>query len=240
MQLKFFAIKQFPLDIFAIPNSPVAIKRRLIFNGLRILKPIFLSHILLLDAQGRSKPRRTNSSATGWSGSAITRKRTSRSCWLAKRGSSWATTYFSELYELRSTPAGMQQVCYFRVTGRWLVQVVRQVSGSGGGSPAPAPRMLCLHDDDLGSVVAVSSDGGAALGAFSYEPFGTRSVSWKAPGSSPTLNTVTKGFTGHEHDDEFGLINMRGRIFDPTIRRFITPDPFVSIPFSSQSYNPCS
>ena len=34
-----------------------------------------------------------------------------------------------------------------------------------------------------------------------------------------------QGYTGHEHDDEFGLINMKGRIYDPEARRFLTPDP---------------
>jgi hypothetical protein len=26
---------------------------------------------------------------------------------------------------------------------------------------------------------------------------------------------TTRGFTGHEEDDEFGLVNMKGRIMDP-------------------------
>jgi hypothetical protein len=29
------------------------------------------------------------------------------------------------------------------------------------------------------------------------------------------ISNVTRGFTGHEMDDEVGLINMKGRIFDP-------------------------
>src|SRR5690606_34349368 len=39
--------------------------------------------------------------------------------------------------------------------------------------------------------------------------------------------SVTLGLTSHEHDDELGLINMRGRVFDPSIRRFATPDPLL-------------
>ena len=36
------------------------------------------------------------------------------------------------------------------------------------------------------------------------------------------------GFTGHEGDDELGLVNMKGRIYDPKLGRFLTPDPLVS------------
>jgi RHS repeat-associated protein len=48
---------------------------------------------------------------------------------------------------------------------------------------------------------------------------------------------TTRGFTMHEHLDEFKLINMNGRVYDPLVGRFISPDPFVQLPDYSQSYN---
>ncbi|XYH97560.1 RHS repeat-associated core domain-containing protein [Sorangium sp. So ce1128] len=45
------------------------------------------------------------------------------------------------------------------------------------------------------------------------------------------------GLTGHEHDDELGLINLKGRMYDPKLRRVLTPDPVVSAPLFGQSYN---
>jgi len=48
---------------------------------------------------------------------------------------------------------------------------------------------------------------------------------------------VRIGFTGHDEDDELGLVNMRGRLYDPKQRRFISPDPFVSDPLDGQSHN---
>jgi RHS repeat-associated protein len=48
------------------------------------------------------------------------------------------------------------------------------------------------------------------------------------------------GFTGHEGDDDLGLINMRGRIYDPKIGRFLQVDPVVSAPHFGQSWNPYS
>ena len=45
------------------------------------------------------------------------------------------------------------------------------------------------------------------------------------------------GFTGHRHDDELGLIDAKGRVYDPAQKRFLTPDIYVPDPLSSQSYN---
>ncbi len=44
-----------------------------------------------------------------------------------------------------------------------------------------------------------------------------------------------KGFTGHEEEDEFGLINMKGRLFDPKVGRFTTTDPVIANVFDGQS-----
>jgi RHS repeat-associated protein len=45
------------------------------------------------------------------------------------------------------------------------------------------------------------------------------------------LQETTQGFTGHESDDELGLVNLKGRIYDPRIERFLTTDLIISIPF---------
>jgi hypothetical protein len=36
-----------------------------------------------------------------------------------------------------------------------------------------------------------------------------------------------RGFTGHEHYDEFGVINVNARLYDPVIGRFFSPAPQV-------------
>ncbi|NVO09208.1 MAG: RHS repeat-associated core domain-containing protein [Bacteroidales bacterium] len=35
----------------------------------------------------------------------------------------------------------------------------------------------------------------------------------------------------------FGLINMNGRLYDPYLQRFLSPDPFVQSPGNAQNYN---
>ena len=51
-----------------------------------------------------------------------------------------------------------------------------------------------------------------------------------------TFSLFTRGFTGHEHLDAFKIINMNGRLFDPVIARFFSPDPFVQMPDFTQNF----
>jgi RHS repeat-associated protein len=46
-----------------------------------------------------------------------------------------------------------------------------------------------------------------------------------------------RGFTGHEHLDDFGLINMNGRMYDPVLAMFLSPDPFIQSPETAQNFN---
>jgi RHS repeat-associated protein len=80
-----------------------------------------------------------------------------------------------------------------------------------------------------------------ASGWRSYDPFGQRrNPVWgeRPPASFPS--ETTQGFTGHESDDELGLVNMKGRIYDPRIGRFLTTGPIISLPSFGQSWNPYS
>ncbi|MGK3970050.1 RHS repeat-associated core domain-containing protein [Sorangium sp. So ce118] len=63
---------------------------------------------------------------------------------------------------------------------------------------------------------------------------------WGEPAPASFSSETTQGFTGHESDDELGLVNMKGRIYDPRIGRFLTTNPIVSLPFFGQSWNPYS
>ncbi len=64
----------------------------------------------------------------------------------------------------------------------------------------------------------------------SYDAWGRQTV---------TLNTIGlhRGYTGHEMLTEFDIINMNGRLYDPVLGRFLSPDNYVQLPDNSQSFN---
>ncbi|WP_437484568.1 RHS repeat-associated core domain-containing protein [Sorangium sp. So ce1014] len=98
-----------------------------------------------------------------------------------------------------------------------------------------------MHVDHLGSVDALTDEDGDVIERRSYDPFGQRrNPVWGERVPASFSSETTQGFTGHESDDELGLVNMKGRILDPRIGRFLTTDPIVSIPSFGQSWNPYS
>ena len=49
--------------------------------------------------------------------------------------------------------------------------------------------------------------------------------------------STDRGFTGHEHLDELGFVHMNGRIDDPLLGRFLSPDPHIQDEGLLQNYN---
>ena len=49
--------------------------------------------------------------------------------------------------------------------------------------------------------------------------------------------TFDRGFTLHEHYDDFNLINMNGRMYDPVIGRMLSPDIAIQDEYNPQAYN---
>ncbi len=47
---------------------------------------------------------------------------------------------------------------------------------------------------------------------------------------------LTRGYTGHEHIDEFGIINMNARMYDPLLGRMLSPDKYVQDATSIQNF----
>ena len=46
-----------------------------------------------------------------------------------------------------------------------------------------------------------------------------------------------RGFTGHEHLQAFGLINMNGRMYDPVMSSFLSADRYMQDPTTAQGFN---
>ena len=83
-------------------------------------------------------------------------------------------------------------------------------------------RRLCI--------LSVRDENGRKVFDASYDAWGRQTV---------TLNTIGlhRGYTGHEMLSEFDIINMNGRLYDPVLGRFLSPDNYVQASESSQSFN---
>jgi len=100
-----------------------------------------------------------------------------------------------------------------------------------------------LATDHLGSTDAILNATGGVEVYTSFDAFGQRRdpTDWDGPPSSSDLSkiadTTRRGYTGHEHLDNLGLIHMNGRVQDPLVGRFISADPYVQAPYLSQNLN---
>lgn len=145
------------------------------------------------------------------------------------------TLYFGD-YE-RVTHLGAVEHRYSVRSDERVVAVVTRKSQDPMGSPG---TRAFVHVDHLGSTEKVTDAAGTILERRSYDAFGAkRNPDWTST-AAPLASTTTAGYTGHEGDEALGLVNMKGRIYDPRIARFLTTDPLVSHPGFSQSWNPYS
>jgi len=137
-------------------------------------------------------------------------------------GSAWTMT-LGGLYEDRSVGSG-------RVTSRSVYFEGRPVAVIDNASFVTSTRYI--HADRLGSSATITDTwGGMARlsDRVRYDPFGERRNpnALSAPANlNHSLQSAT--FTGHESDDEFALTNMKGRIYDPRVGRFLSPDPVAA------------
>ena len=102
-------------------------------------------------------------------------------------------------------------------------------------------QLYYIHKDNLGSFDKVTDQSGTVVDSYSFDAWGNRrsTTDWTAAETTTATNNhlFTRGFTGHEHLDEFGLINMNGRCYDPLLGRILSPDPELQDPSNIQNYN---
>jgi len=144
------------------------------------------------------------------------------------------TTYIGKHYEKieYSDPPGTSEQRYFINAGDRLVA---QVNINAAGTK----KTYYAHTDMLGSVDVMSDGAGQVTGehAMSFGEFGQAK---DRAGNNPISldqGLSTRGYTGHEMDHEFGLINMNARLYDPTIGRFISADTVIPDTYDPQSLN---
>ncbi len=107
------------------------------------------------------------------------------------------------------------------------------------GTPATT-RYLTL--DHLGSTDRIVDAAGNVIVAESFGSFGNRrKANWTGVPTAAELAKIASvtrdGFTGHEQLDNLDLVHMNGRVYDPRIGRFISADPFVTLPYDGEGLN---
>ena len=95
-----------------------------------------------------------------------------------------------------------------------------------------------FHKDHLGSIATITDAAGAVVERLSYDAWGKRRFpNGQDDPSGSIASQTTRGFTGHEQLSDVGLIHMNGRVYDPMLGRFGTPDPMTEDPYNSQGWN---
>lgn len=140
--------------------------------------------------------------------------------------------------------------CYDYIIGTSVNQTEEDLYLAGGYYDAPI--LLQKYDDGSsyishlvrdyqGSIVSIVDSTGFWHNDYSYDAWGrprnpqTHTV--YNPSALNTYSSAYRGYCGHEHLPQFGLINMNARLYDPALSRFLSPDPYVQMPDNTQSFN---
>jgi RHS repeat-associated protein len=137
--------------------------------------------------------------------------------------------------EIKTTPSGTEFVTYLGGDGYSAPVAYKKTFDSAGNAQE---QMLYLHRDYQGSILAITNDAGAIVEKRQFDAWGA--IIQVQDGNGNVLNGLTildRGYTGHEHLQSVGLINMNGRLYDPKLHRFLQPDNFVQDPSNTQNYN---
>ena len=91
--------------------------------------------------------------------------------------------------------------------------------------------------DHLGAITHLKT--GSTVTEYSFDAWGRRrdKDDWTYTLTSEPVLFADRGFTGHEYLEDFKLYNMNGRLYDPVVGRFLSPDPYVQDPGFTQSLN---
>ena len=134
-----------------------------------------------------------------------------------------SSTYYLGGFELHTRSDGVVEERHYLSTPEGAVGIhTRRSSG--------------VHDtrywfkDHLGSIVAITDAAGSVKARYAYDAWGKRSTTFGGEGEE-------RGFTGHEHLIEAGLIHMNGRLYFEPLGRMLQADPIIQEPLDGQNYN---
>ncbi len=144
--------------------------------------------------------------------------------------------YLPEMgYEAVKIGATEYELHYVPLFGN-VMAVINKNNAQGGNAVFD---LFYVHQDHLGSWLTVTDDAGNVVGEQNFDAWGRRRDPnlWNYSNNQSPLEWLIRGYTGHEHLDEFSIIHMNGRLYDPVVGRMFSPDNYVHDAFYSRSYN---
>ncbi|MBI9038271.1 MAG: hypothetical protein JEY97_09080 [Bacteroidales bacterium] len=96
--------------------------------------------------------------------------------------------------------------------------------------------------DHLGNLQTITDETGSIIKRYSFDPRGRRRNpdTWKNLTYTEIQSEdfiFDRGYTGHEHLNQFGLVNMNGRLYDPLLGRMLSPDNYIQTSGNYQNFN---
>lgn len=140
------------------------------------------------------------------------------------------------------SPAGDMEVDFDKAANKYVATIY--VDGNPYTSDIIQRRengttsLYYLHRDYLGSILAVTNGTGAIVEKRHFDAWGNiLLVQDDQNNNLAKLTFLERGYTGHEHLQGVGLINMNARLYDPKLHRFLASDNFIQDPGNPQNYN---
>jgi RHS repeat-associated protein len=129
-----------------------------------------------------------------------------------------------------TTPTSVEFLTYIGGTAYNAIVVLK--------SNGTAYNYFYLHRDYQSSILAITNATGSVVEKRVFDPWGLVTKVQNGAGTAMAQMTFfDRGYTGHEHLQDVGLINMNARIYNPTLHRFLEADNYIQDPYNTQNYN---
>lgn len=149
---------------------------------------------------------------------------------LRYNGSLVKTRYYLGEYE-KQVKNGVTQHLHYVDAGQGTVALVVITNNT--------TKVYYTYTDHLGSILTATASNAVVHAEQNFDPWGRKrhASTWNYFPIGTGPDWLYRGYTAHEHLNEFDLINMNGRLYDPIVGRMLSTDNYVQRPGSTQSYN---